>query len=74
MGTFYRKLNHHLKCRGQRENFQTNLVKNVGTKVKVKQKSISSITNMVYQLPQELLNDLRLRIEILETFQFKVET
>ena len=38
---------------------------------------ISSIGNLVYELPDELLNDLRLRIlgnkEILEKFQIWVE-
>ena len=44
----------------------------------VKQNLKSSIANLVYELPHELVNDLRLRIlenqEILEKSQIRVET
>ena len=44
----------------------------------VKRCLISSITNLVHELPHELLNELRLRIlgnqEILEKYQMWVET
>ena len=68
MGTFSRKLNHHWKCREQRKHFETVsviifwhfLIINHRSP-QVKRCLISSITNLVHELPYELPNDLRIR-------------
>ena len=83
MSLFPINLNHHWKCREQKEILQTILVIiswNFSAGPiwnKKKRNSISSITNLLYQLPHELPNDLRIRIlgnlEILEKSQIRVE-
>ena len=68
MSTFSKNLNHRLKCREQKENFQTTLVvmfcnfkvfSYKSDSQQVKRNLISSIANLVYDSPHELLNDLR---------------
>ena len=73
MSTFSRSFNHHWKCRKQ-ERFSDNLSHNIWEHYnvlqvwlsQVKRSLISSITNLVYELPRqlsrELPNDLRLKI------------
>ena len=78
---FSRNLNCHWKCREQKENFQTILMIIFwnftifyyrSDSPQVKGNLISSMAKLVYKLPQELQNDLRLRIsgsqEILEKY------
>ena len=68
MSIFTRDLNHHGKCREQKENFQTILVSilelyNVLGQIQLttsKMKRDISIANLVYKLPHELPNNLRL--------------
>ena len=68
MSTFSRNLNHHWKCREQKENFQKILViicwnftifEYKSDSPQAKGNLISSIANLVYGLPNELPNNLR---------------
>ena len=87
MSTFSRNLNHHWKCRGEKENLETFLVIIFlhctifwyrYDSPQVKQNLIFSIANLKYKLPHELPNDLRFRIlgyyKILEKSQIWVDT
>ena len=71
VSTFFRYVNHHWKCREQKENFQEILIiifwnftifQYRSNSPQVKGTLISSIANLVYELPNELPNDFRLRI------------
>ena len=87
MSTSSRNLNHHWKCREQKENFQIILViifcnftifQYRSDSPQVKGNLVSSIANLVCELPHELPNDLRFRMsenqEILEKSQIWVGT
>ena len=87
MSTFSRNSNHHWKCRDQKRNFQTIVViifwnytifQYRSNSLHVKRNFISSIANLVYELPHELSKNLRLRIlgnqGILEKSQVLVKT
>ena len=67
---FPRNSNHHWKCREEKEGFEATLViiswnftifQYRSDSPQVKGNLISSITNLLYELPHELPNDLRLR-------------
>ena len=70
MSTFPAKFNHRWKCTEQKKKFQT-IVVIISRKLtmfqyrsespQVKRNLISTISNLVYELPHELPNDLRPR-------------
>ena len=71
MSSFFQKFESSLECREQKENFQTILVIILwnfeifyyrSDSPQVKQNLISGIANLVFELPHELPNNLRLRI------------
>ena len=82
ISTFSRNFNHHWKCREQKQNFRIieviifwnfTIFQYSSDSLQVKRNFISSIANLVYELPHELPNEGRLRIlenqEILEKSQ-----
>ena len=87
MSTLSRNLNHHWKCQEQKENLHTILVimfwkftifQYRSDSPQVKGNLISSLGNLVYKLPHELPNDLRLRFlesqSILGKYQILMDT
>ena len=71
MSTFSRNWNHHWKFREEKENFQAVLViifwnfaifYYKSDSPQIKGNLVSSIANLVYELPHELLHNLGLRI------------